>query len=73
MTAILATALTTMIGEAVAQERQTGAVKAPADVRHITPELADYTEKLLFGQVWERPGLSHRDRSVVTVAALIAG
>ncbi|SFL96779.1 4-carboxymuconolactone decarboxylase [Bradyrhizobium sp. NFR13] len=73
MTAILATALTTMIGEAVAQERQTAAVKAPADVRHITPELADYTEKLLFGQVWERPGLSHRDRSVVTVAALIAG
>ena len=73
MTAILATALSTMIGDAVAQERQTAAVKAPADVRHITPELADYTEKLLFGQVWERPGLSHRDRSVVTVAALIAG
>ncbi len=28
---------------------------------------------MLFGEVWERPGLSKRDRSLVTVAALIAG
>ncbi|MGH9539231.1 MAG: carboxymuconolactone decarboxylase family protein [Terriglobales bacterium] len=27
---------------------------------------------MLFGDVWERPGLSKRDRSLVTVAALIA-
>ena len=29
-------------------------------------------DKVLFGDVWERPGLSKRDRSLVTVSALIA-
>ena len=38
----------------------------------IAPALADYTDKVLFGDVWERPALSPRDRSLVTVAALIA-
>ena len=36
------------------------------------PKLAELTDKVLFGDVWERPGLSKRDRSLVTVAALIA-
>ena len=27
---------------------------------------------MLFGEVWERPGLSKRDRSLITVAALTA-
>lgn len=39
---------------------------------HIAPALADYTDKVLFGDVWERPGLSSRDRSLITVACLIA-
>src|SRR4051795_4914908 len=39
----------------------------------IAPALDDYTSRVLFGEVWERPGLSKRDRSLVTVAALIAG
>lgn len=38
----------------------------------IAPALAEYTDKVLFGDVWERPGLSPRDRSLITVAALIA-
>jgi 4-carboxymuconolactone decarboxylase len=38
----------------------------------ITPKLAELTDKVLFGDVWERPGLSKRDRSVATVSALIA-
>lgn len=38
----------------------------------IAPKLADLTDKVLFGDVWERPQLSPRDRSLVTVAALIA-
>ncbi len=38
----------------------------------IAPKLADLTEKVLFGDVWERPGLSKRDRSVITVSALVA-
>ena len=38
----------------------------------IAPALADYTERVLFGDVWERPGLLPRDRSLITVAALVA-
>jgi 4-carboxymuconolactone decarboxylase len=39
---------------------------------HIAPALADYTDNVLFGDVWQRPGLSPRDRSLITVASLIA-
>jgi 4-carboxymuconolactone decarboxylase len=38
----------------------------------ISPKLAELTDKVLYGDVWERPGLSKRDRSLVTVSALIA-
>lgn len=38
----------------------------------VAPALADYTDNVLFGDVWERPGLSRRDRSLITVASLIA-
>jgi len=36
------------------------------------PKLAEITDNVLYGDVWERPELSKRDRSLVTVAALIA-
>lgn len=36
------------------------------------PKLAELTDTVLFGDVWERSELSKRDRSLVTVAALIA-
>ncbi|MCW5745403.1 MAG: carboxymuconolactone decarboxylase family protein [Alphaproteobacteria bacterium] len=38
----------------------------------VAPKLVDLTEKVLFGDVWERPGLSKRDRSLITCAALVA-
>ena len=38
----------------------------------VSPKLAQITTDVLFGDVWERPGLSKRDRSLITVAALIA-
>lgn len=38
----------------------------------VAPALADYSDKVLFGDVWERPGLSKRDRSLITVATLVA-
>jgi len=41
-------------------------------VRKVAPKLIDLTEKVVYGDVWERPGLSKRDRSLITVAALIA-
>ena len=36
------------------------------------PKLAEITDDVLYADVWERPQLSRRDRSLVTVAALIA-
>jgi 4-carboxymuconolactone decarboxylase len=38
----------------------------------IAPKLAEITDDVLFGDVWERPGLAKRDRSLITVAALVA-
>jgi 4-carboxymuconolactone decarboxylase len=38
----------------------------------IVPKLAELTDDVLFGDVWERPGLSKRDRSLVIVSALVA-
>ncbi|HXX99648.1 MAG TPA: carboxymuconolactone decarboxylase family protein [Candidatus Limnocylindrales bacterium] len=36
------------------------------------PKLVELTDEVLFGDVWERPELSKRDRSLTTVAALVA-
>jgi 4-carboxymuconolactone decarboxylase len=38
----------------------------------VVPKLIELSETVLYGDVWERPGLSKRDRSLVTVAALVA-
>jgi 4-carboxymuconolactone decarboxylase len=56
---------------AVAQskDQQTRAQQVMGD---FAPKLAELTDRVLFGDVWERPGLSKRDRSLVTVSALIA-
>ena len=45
---------------------------ARSEVRKVAPKLIDLSEKVLYGDVWERSGLSKRDRSLITVAALIA-
>ncbi|MCP3103692.1 carboxymuconolactone decarboxylase family protein [Myxococcus sp. K15C18031901] len=58
-----------------------GTVRAPAprdiaptleEVRAVSPALERYTREALHGDLWKRPGLSPRDRSLVTVATLIA-
>lgn len=38
----------------------------------VSPKLAEITGDVLFGDVWERPGLSKRDRSLITISALIS-
>jgi 4-carboxymuconolactone decarboxylase len=38
----------------------------------LAPKLVSLTDDLLFGDIWERPGLSGRDRSLITVATLVA-
>lgn len=45
------------------------AVRAIAD---LAPKLAALTDEVVFGDMWERPGLSKRDRSLITVSALVA-
>jgi 4-carboxymuconolactone decarboxylase len=68
---LLATALATlsMLASASAQADQT---KLRDDVRKVAPVLEKYAQGTLLGDVWKRPGLSARDRSIVTLAALIA-
>ena len=46
---------------------------APGPYADIAPALDRFTQQVLFGDVWERPGLSKRDRSLITVATLVAG
>jgi 4-carboxymuconolactone decarboxylase len=41
-------------------------------VGDIAPKLAELTDEVMFGDVWARPDLSPRDRSLITVAALTA-
>jgi 4-carboxymuconolactone decarboxylase len=38
----------------------------------VVPTLVELTDRVLYEDVWERPGLFKRDRSLVTIAALIA-
>jgi 4-carboxymuconolactone decarboxylase len=38
----------------------------------VTPALVEYTNRILYDEVWERPILSKRDRSLITIAAMIA-
>lgn len=47
----------------------TGARKSFGD---IAPHLAELSDKVLFGDVWESPALSPRDRSLVTITSLIS-
>lgn len=43
-----------------------------AAAREVAPKLAELTDTVVFGDVWERPELSKRDRSLITVATLTA-
>jgi 4-carboxymuconolactone decarboxylase len=43
-----------------------------AAIGDFDPKLAELTDDVLYGDIWERPELSKRDRSLITVAALIA-
>jgi 4-carboxymuconolactone decarboxylase len=43
-----------------------------SEIAAVSPALEQYGRLRLFGDLWKRPGLTPRDRSVVTVAALVA-
>src|SRR5438132_1341755 len=75
-TATLATFL--LIAASSAQGQQAKAEQGlkpmlpPDGIRTVAPALEKYTQSRLLGEVWKRPGLVPRDRSIVTLAALIA-
>ncbi|MDX6463568.1 MAG: 4-carboxymuconolactone decarboxylase [Acidobacteriaceae bacterium] len=50
----------------------TQATSLLGDIHAVSPALERYTQDRLFGELWKRPDLSARDRSIVTLAALIA-
>lgn len=66
---LFAAALPFATAKAQNTPQQTPAQRIMGD---IAPKLADLTDNILFGDIWERPGLSKRDRSLITVSALIA-
>lgn len=57
---------------AVQQPNITQRRLSPGQVRKVAPALEQMTQQRLYGEVWKRSGLSPRDRSLITIAALIA-
>lgn len=53
------------------QTQQAAAAAAATPMQAVAPYLAELSNRVLFGDVWQRPGLSPRDRSLVTCAVLI--
>lgn len=68
---ILATALLISInGTAMSQKRITQTAGRDA-LGEFAPEFAKINDDILFGEVWNRPGLSPHDRSMITIATLV--
>src|SRR3954468_4895780 len=64
-----------LMGSFAQAEETNMTLKAPPsreEFRMVAPALDKYTQDRLLGDVWKRPGLTPRDRSIVTIAALIA-
>jgi 4-carboxymuconolactone decarboxylase len=58
---------------APSSNRQQGTASPSGELQQrIAPGLATLTDDVLFGDVWRRPELSSRDRSLVTISVLIA-
>ena len=56
-----------MSSDHIEAPQPSGASRAFGD---FAPALVDFTDDVLFGQVWTRPGLTAKERSLLTVAAL---
>ncbi|SAL86838.1 4-carboxymuconolactone decarboxylase [Caballeronia arvi] len=71
-TAAIALALSLGASDANANIRAQRGPLSEADIKSVSPALEHYASSKLVNDVWKRPGLSPRDRSVVTVAGVIA-
>lgn len=75
---LAATALSAALGSsAMAQDRSAVVFSAPSsnsmeDIQAVAPALSRYAQEDIAENLWQRPELSPRDRSIVTVAMLIA-
>ena len=59
-------------GQAASRQRRARLGRLKRRSGDFAPKLAEITDNVLYGDIWERPELSKRDRSLATVAALIA-
>ncbi|EJT05887.1 carboxymuconolactone decarboxylase family protein [Rhizobium sp. CCGE 510] len=77
---LAATAISLTMGEPVFAQEGTGGGAIPGsasslpagDIRSVSPALSRYAEEDVIGNLWQRPQLSRRDRSIVTLSVLIA-
>ncbi|WP_163880397.1 carboxymuconolactone decarboxylase family protein [Rhizobium laguerreae] len=77
---IAATAISLTMGEPVFAQEGAGGGAMPgsasslsvSDIQSVSPALGRYAEEDVLGNLWQRPQLSRRDRSIVTLAVLIA-
>ncbi len=77
---IAVAAMSLMLGAPALAEEKRGEKMAPRspsvlsaeDIQSVAPALARFGSEVLIGDLWQRTELSHRDRSIVTVAILIA-
>ncbi len=72
MKLVAATVASLCLSASALAQTKVGPMRAPSDIGTVAPALEKYTQERLLGDVWKRPGLSPRDRSIVTLAALIA-
>ncbi len=68
----LLAAVITTISLMAASLAQAETTKVKEDSLMVAPALEKYRQKTVLGDLWKRPGLSARDRSIVTLAGLIA-
>jgi 4-carboxymuconolactone decarboxylase len=77
---LAATAISLTMGEPVYAQEGKGGGALPerasslstSDIRSVSPALGRYAEEDVIGNLWQRPQLSRRDRSIVTLSVLIA-
>jgi 4-carboxymuconolactone decarboxylase len=72
MSRTLCLALSVAAASAFAQASPPAPSSALEDMKVVAPEFAKLTEDLLFGDIWKRPPLSQRDKSLVTVTVLLS-
>src|SRR5438445_3193264 len=72
MKLVAATVAALCLSASASAQTKVGPMRAPSDIGTVAPAVEKYTQERLLGDVWKRPGLSARDRSIVTFAVLIA-